>query len=334
MHGSGACLGDFVDKEDKRWIAGPAVGAVLVLVAIGASWYIRKQRKRTREQSQAFREAMEQQGPGSEPAKRRLAMGMGVGKLFGKDRVWTGRSGGGEAGVAGRGEGERKRLRELLLPSHRARSAATAATGEKRGDIELAQTKYQEAFPLATPGRQSAYLNPPPPYDPTPSSSARASTVLSSNHLLPLSSSHFRPPSPSYSYSGSSTPLPTNATSTGPGPSRPYENARAHLLRTLQHHEDDVDLLSSSQQIDFFLPLIPAPPRAMTAAIAKGKEEEEREVYRPQLVPNWRAGERAAEGQGTDEEEVRRLERFETRLSELWPDMGSQKRERIGEGWV
>lgn len=284
------------------------MGLVVLLGGLGLVWFVRRQRRRRREDSEAFREPV--------AVREEVDMGLGpkLGRVFGVDRIFTTRSGSTQADLSRtRTQGDKKRLRELLLPSNYARRHAHPTSANT--DIPLSQTKYHEATSnsrnsLIGGVRISTYLNiPPPPYAPSSISTSRPPSLAALT-----TPSLFQPSSPTYTHTGTSTPTPST---------RPYETARQNLLRTLKHHEDDIDLLSDTHDQSYYpmldIPVLPLPKRAWTAG--RGEEEKERGVSRPGVG-----------SRDVDEEEVRRVSRIEARLSELWPELG--KGQRAGEGWV
>lgn len=290
VHGSGLCLENLVDKEDKRWIAGVVIGIILIIGGLGGGWYIRRERRKRREGSKAFKEAMDVHGPTTGIGGE----GIGLRRWFGFDRISPIST---EATYATEGKEGSRGLKELLLPSSTfAKKSQNQDVGGKREDIELIQTKYEEAGI----GRQS-YSIPPPPYNPSPSSSSLSDTVKPLDFSIPQIRSS----------TSSSALIPSIV--------------KSELERTIRQYEDGIDLLSEAQ--DLMVPNIPIPPRAKIGL--EREEEREKEVYRPHVVRF--SGIDGDESDGR-EEEIRRISKFEKRLSELWPNLG--RNNRFGEGWV
>lgn len=300
VHGAGLCLGQLIDKESKNWVAGVVLPILAVLVGGGAWWYIRKQRERTRKDTQAFGNAIESHGPESYISRKKRDLGLE--RLWGFERVWPTRDERSDGDVE-RGQTDKKRLRELLLSSRtRAKNGGT-----KRDSMELSRTKYLDHLAESGPG-SNTFSIPPPPYAPSSSSSTSGQ------------------PSPDPTAVDFSSARPMSVNLRGPVPA----TTREQLLRTIQHHQDDIDLLSESEVVradsglNVRLPMLP--PVAGRSDRADKQEEREGEVYRPQY---------GAKGvhHGHDDGQGRVSSGSSAgRLSALWPNMKGNR--RATEGWI
>lgn len=59
VFGFGLCLEDLIDKINYNWIAGIIIPVILIMFGLGGWWFIRKQRKRTKEETKVFGRRLE-----------------------------------------------------------------------------------------------------------------------------------------------------------------------------------------------------------------------------------------------------------------------------------
>lgn len=174
--GLGVCLDELVLRVDKRWAAF-VVLPVLIAIGLTGWWYVRRERRKTREATQAFADSLDDKTIRDRLTRLRLET------VFGLDRI---RTGGSVAPVDLQAEEvrkvkERKKLRDLLLPSNRRKRAGVE-------NIELG-TKHKESMR----DRLSAWMAPPPPYAPSENPAASSSSTIGTVHLV--GSSTIRPTS-------------------------------------------------------------------------------------------------------------------------------------------
>jgi hypothetical protein len=158
-HGYGLCVNALLDKGDRRYL-GFLVLPLLALIGAGLCWYIRKERRRTREASARFRDGMDEVEVQKRVGRFRLErlMGMERARMTGDAEVLAG----------GEKAQERKRLRELLLPSKRRKS---------KGDKEAEAAIEMDSG--------SSWHAPPPPYASLPLDTGMTADCrpMSSGHL-------------------------------------------------------------------------------------------------------------------------------------------------------
>lgn len=148
-------------STSKSWIAAFVIPVFLLLAGLGW-WYVRRERRRTRAATKAFGDAMDEHDVRQRMLRLRLE------RVFGLDRIRDFHSPGEPEQADESKERERKRLRELLLPSYRRRR-------EARDNIELS-SKAREAD-LEQHARHSHWFAPPPPYAPSGLGTAASSTT-------------------------------------------------------------------------------------------------------------------------------------------------------------
>jgi hypothetical protein len=110
-------------STSKSWIAAFVIPVFLLLAGLGW-WYVRRERRRTRAATKAFGDAMDEHDVRQRMLRLRLE------RVFGLDRIRDFHSPGEPEQADESKERERKRLRELLLPSYRRRREAPGAARE------------------------------------------------------------------------------------------------------------------------------------------------------------------------------------------------------------
>lgn len=138
--GLGVCLSNLVTKADTNMVGLAAIPVVLVLFAAGF-WYVRRERRKIRQATKEFAEVLD------ERAVRDRTMVLRLERVLGLNRVSP-------EPTPLRTENERKRLRDLLLPSRK-----------RDKDIPLDERKIDK---LGNDRRGSHWFAPPPPYMPSP----------------------------------------------------------------------------------------------------------------------------------------------------------------------
>jgi len=188
--GLSICLESFVAASfDERYLGLLALVAVLVAIGYGGWWYIRRQRRRTREATREFADALDEREVGDRMMIIRLE------KVLGLDRVRP------QPALAPRlaEEGEqkareRKRLRDLLLVARRKREGGEGFGKVKgREEIQMEQrVRITSTVPAVSKGigsekkvgwadqRESHGFAPPPPYALANEASASSSSIASS----------------------------------------------------------------------------------------------------------------------------------------------------------
>ena len=134
-HGYGLCVNALLDKADKRYL-GFLVLPILLLLGSGAWWYIRRERRKTREASEKFRNGMDEVDVRKRVGKYRLErlLGMERARLAGDAEALSE-----NAGVDGKKE--KKRLRELFLPSKRCAAADRGGNAKEAEAMEMTQAR-------------------------------------------------------------------------------------------------------------------------------------------------------------------------------------------------
>ena len=319
-HGYGLCVNALLDKADKRYL-GFLVLPILLLLGLGAWWYIRRERRTTREASEKFRNGMDEVDVRKRVGKYRLE------RFLGMERARLA----GDAEALGEGDGQggkkgKKRLRELLLPSKR-RAAA----------VKVGDAKEAEAMEM-TQARGSMLNVPPPPYAPSSPSVAgsREGDAKVPLSAATMSSGHFSPTyAPTNSFSEAQYALKQQRAAKETVDQRRYLTSTSELdlpdtLRT--------PFISSIDAATTIQPggLLPPPRPAVSFGGAKPKLEEDRKTLRfaDEGVKrgNW-MDEVDALGVGADHvlDSIPGTGQADAmRLSQLWPEMKGRKTE----GWV
>lgn len=243
--GLGICLDELILRVDRRWAAF-VVLPVLLVVGLDGWWYVRRERRKTREATQAFADTLDDKTIRDRLTRLRLE------KVFGLERIRTGAT---ASPVVSQAEEirkvkERKRLRDLLLPSSRRRRAGVE-------NIEMG-TKHKES----KRDRLSAWIAPPPPYAPSKNPAASSSSTIATMHLVDPGT--IRPtsiakdkiismssPAPDASFSSESSlrppPRPTARV-----PIEPESHVERHSLRQLWPALRDRDEVDRLDEIDLW----------------------------------------------------------------------------------
>ncbi|WVQ79606.1 hypothetical protein IAT38_001706 [Cryptococcus sp. DSM 104549] len=226
----GICLSSLVDTSKKAYLWLLALIGVAALVALGGWWYVRKQRRATREGTQEFKDRLDERG-----VQERLRV-LRLEKVFGLERVSTGR-GGDRSTAAPSGEnefddGKKRRFRELLLPSRRKHSSSAG--------LELKDASNFAPDRAARGGgdgwvRESWVA--PPPY--VPSSAGGSPREVDSKAVYPL------------------LPLPATA---------PVKHPRTHANGS----RDSLDSIPTPTLAGFSFSSRPAPQRKSTSSSLGG----------------------------------------------------------------
>jgi len=148
--GLGVCLPSLVAKSITKWTAFAALPVLVAIIGIGAWWYIHRERRKTKQATRDFAEVLDGRGLRHQLLITRLERVLGISRV-----TATGLSAG------QRTEGDRKRLRNLLLPSRR-----------RRETIPLDERKIDKS---ANERRDLHWVAPPPPY--APSTNVSTSTI-------------------------------------------------------------------------------------------------------------------------------------------------------------
>lgn len=347
-HGYGLCVNALLEKPDKRYLGFLAL-PILAIIGLGVWWYVRRERRKTREASERFRDGMDEVEVQKRVGRYRLE------RLLGMERARL--TGDAEALAGGEAQQkEKKRLRELLLPSKR--RAATAQNAKHAEE----QEKGME-MSAAGKSRASLWTAPPPPYAP---SSPSVSDERDFKHPLvsarTMSTGHF---SPSYA--------PTNSFSEAQYALKQQRSAkeasdeRIHLAsdpRADSVNAGISDGAGLARDDNSFTPggLLPPPrPAAVSSSSGLGgkarlDEQKERRTLRfadegNRRERNWmdevdELGTDLDMDQGNDHGNLygaygtaatfghasagQHAQASVMRLSELWPDMKGRK----AEGWV
>lgn len=180
----GLCLSDLVEDSHRGFFGFLALLPVLALLGLGVWLYIRQQRRQTRQATDEFRNAIDDR------EVRDRMMILRLEKVLGLDRVAPSIIPPRSTDPGVKTKEERKKLRELLLPSRkRARDVMRSTTNfedipleDKTGDKDIVGGKGLGA------DRRSHWLNPPPPYSGhLASTSASGSTDTIATQDLPIS---------------------------------------------------------------------------------------------------------------------------------------------------
>nr|XP_031862420.1 uncharacterized protein CI109_001917 [Kwoniella shandongensis]KAA5529492.1 hypothetical protein CI109_001917 [Kwoniella shandongensis] len=146
--GLGICLSDLVQSSfNKSYLGFIAFLALIIPGGVGIWWYIRRERRQTREDTKQFGERLDSKAVKDRLDVLRLESVLGLNRL----RCGSGRNGGvDEEGKYD--EGRRMRFRNLLLPSKRNRQA--------NNDVELSSKSHHDR-------QRAGWSVPPPPYVPS-----------------------------------------------------------------------------------------------------------------------------------------------------------------------
>ncbi|WVQ99678.1 hypothetical protein IAU59_006817 [Kwoniella sp. CBS 9459] len=352
-----------IDKPASKfkWLAFLSILVLLGALAIAFRWYIRRERKKTREATKEFGDRIDDRDVSERLRILRLERVLGLERIrtgVSDPSYVTGRGGGnGDRDGADRfEEGKKKRFRDLLLPSRRRQgsSGATDVEMDLRRTHTTAKTDRSNFAPNRI--RESTYGAPPPPYAPsTPSDLDAASPwplgdkkrsipYFSSQPAEAAEDAHGNGTGRRDSLDSIPTPVLPSFTNWSPPPTHARAHSRTEKPKTIIH-----SMASSPSPTAITRPggsgLMPPPRPGMTSRL-NSYQDKDRPVHRSSshgLLGNDRVD------QGHGREEVREVDvDFERRLRELWPSMWvarehdmdkdmeveGTERKRVEEGWI
>ncbi|OWZ60805.1 hypothetical protein AYX15_06940 [Cryptococcus neoformans] len=158
--GLGMCLSSFVHKSQKRYLGFLALIGVVIIAGIASWWYVRRERKKTRQATKEFGGRLDERNVNDRLAALRLE------KVFGFNRVTSGRGGDRSARTTQEDGGKKNKLRDILLPSKRKSGDEEMEMKRSNFAPDKERDRY-DSWRKSNLGRDSWIA--PPPYVPSQS---------------------------------------------------------------------------------------------------------------------------------------------------------------------
>lgn len=159
-NGFGMCLSSFVHKSQKRYLGFLALIGVVIMAGIASWWYVRRERRKTRQATKEFGGRLDERNVNDRLAALRSE------KVFGFNRVTFGRGGDRCARTTQEDGGKKDKLREILLPSKR-RSGDEEMEMKRSNFAPDKERDRYDSWRKSNHGRDSWVA--PPPYVPSQS---------------------------------------------------------------------------------------------------------------------------------------------------------------------
>lgn len=158
--GLGMCLSSFVHKSQKRYLGFLALIGVVIISGIASWWYVRRERKKTRQATKEFGGRLDERNVSDRLGALRLE------KVFGFNRVTSGRGGDRSARTTQEDGGKKNKLRDILLPSKRKSGDEEMEMKRSNFAPDKERDRY-DSWRKSNLGRDSWIA--PPPYVPSQS---------------------------------------------------------------------------------------------------------------------------------------------------------------------
>ncbi|TYJ59030.1 hypothetical protein B9479_000019 [Cryptococcus floricola] len=315
--GFGICLSDFLSTNTEKYLFFIFLAIPVVAIALAGWWYVRRERRKTREATKEFGDKLDES-----QVHRRLAA-LRLEKVFGFDRVSVGRGGDRSSIRQVPDTKQKSRLRELLLPSKKRQSDVEMASMDKKsGNFAPDRDRRYDSWGvpiLHTPKERDSWSwAAPPPYAP---SAGMPSPVDAKEQPEKVKDKR-----------DSLDSIPTPTLQRFPSAPRTPLRKSSGLGSTVIH-----SMSSPSPEIQRERGLMPPPRPGMSrqgsenslssdeeeGEAARFGQEREREGKEKGLL-RWSMAYKGQDNKGTSEVDV------DDRLRDLWPALGGKPREREG----